>query len=151
MARLAERLTGHHTIGLDSAVFIYHLEAHPRYARFTRELLDGLSRQRWRGVTSTLTLMELTVRPWQLQRGDVAASYEALLVNFPNLTVAEVSREVARRAAQLRARFRIGSADALQVGTALVHEATAFVTNDRGLARLGSELEVILLDDLTAS
>jgi predicted nucleic acid-binding protein len=99
VARLAERLTGHHTIGLDSAVFIYHVEAHPRYVRFTRELLDGVSRQRWRGVTSTLSLMELTVRPWRLQQRDVATAYEALLMHFPNLTVADVSREVARRAA----------------------------------------------------
>jgi predicted nucleic acid-binding protein len=39
-------------------------------------------------------------------------------------------------------------ADALQVATALHHGATAWVTNDRGLERLASRLDVVILDDL---
>jgi predicted nucleic acid-binding protein len=38
-------------------------------------------------------------------------------------------------------------ADALQVATALVHGASAFVTNDRGLMRQARALDVIILDD----
>ena len=61
----------------------------------------------------------------------------------------EVSpEEVARRAAQLRARYRLRPADALQAATALVYGATAFVTNDRQLMRLASLLDVVVLDDL---
>jgi hypothetical protein len=32
----------------------------------------------------------------------------------------------------------------------LLHEATAFVTNDRRLTRLATELEVIVLEDLAS-
>ena len=92
--------------------------------------------------------MELTVRPWQLERPSVAHEYEALLVHFPHLSLADVTRDVARRAAQLRARYRLRPADALQVATALIHGATAWVTNDRGLVRLASSLDVVILDDL---
>jgi predicted nucleic acid-binding protein len=49
----------------------------------------------------------------------------------------------------LRAHYRPRAADDLQVATALVHQATAFVTNDRGLARLVLLLDIIILDDLT--
>jgi predicted nucleic acid-binding protein len=49
----------------------------------------------------------------------------------------------------LRAHYRLRAADDLQVATALVHQATAFVTNDRGLARLVLLLDIIILDDLT--
>jgi hypothetical protein len=31
MERLGERLTQHAVIGLDTSIFIYHLQAHPRY------------------------------------------------------------------------------------------------------------------------
>jgi predicted nucleic acid-binding protein len=58
---------------------------------------------------------------------------------------------VARRAAQLRARYRLRPADALQVATALVHGATAFVTNDRSLTRLRPALDVVLLDEFVPS
>ncbi|MGQ9710855.1 MAG: type II toxin-antitoxin system VapC family toxin [Anaerolineae bacterium] len=145
---LAGRLAGHPVLGLDTSVFIYHLEAHPRYLPLTMILLAGVQAGQWRAVTSTVTLMELTVRPWQLGRAAVAREYEALLVHFPHLTVADVTRDVARRAAQLRAIYSLRPADALQVATALVHEATVFVTNDRSLARLSPVLDVVLLDDL---
>lgn len=146
MGRLSERLATHTIIGLDTAVFIYHLEAHPVYLPVTKELLAGIEAGRWRAITSTVTIMELTVRPWQLHRPAVARAYEALLVNFPNLILADVTRDVARRAAQLRARYRLRPADALQVATALVHEATAFVTNDQGLVRLSPALDIVILD-----
>lgn len=147
MGRLGERLAAHARVGLDTAVFIYHLEAHPRYLPLTREVLTGVQTGRWMAITSTVTIMELTVRPWQINRPAVAREYEALLVHFPHLTVADVTRDVARRAAQLRARERLRPADALQVATALLHSATAFVTNDKALRRLSGLLDVLVLDD----
>jgi predicted nucleic acid-binding protein len=151
MERLGERLNQHALIGLDTSIFIYHLETHPRYRSLTQELFTAVEAGRLQAVTSTITVMELTVRPWQLGRPAVAREYEALLVHFPNLALADVTRDVARRAAQLRAHHRLRPADALQVATALDHGATAFVTNDRALSRLTELLEVIVLDDLSAS
>jgi predicted nucleic acid-binding protein len=148
MGRLTDRLKGHTALGLDTPVFIYHLEAHPRYLSLTHELLAGVQAGRWAACTSVVTLMELTVRPWQLELSGVAREYEALLVHFPHLTVADVTRDIARQAAQLRARHRFRPDDAIQLATALVHGATAFVTNDVTLARLAPALDVVLLDDL---
>ena len=98
MEDFRRRLDGHAVVGLDTGIFIYHLEAHPRYLPLTRELLAGVRAGRQAAVTSAVTVMELTVRPWQVGRPAVAREYEALLVNFPNLTLANVTRAVARRA-----------------------------------------------------
>ena len=38
MERLDQRLAGHTWIGLDTSVFIYQFEAHPRYLPVTRFL-----------------------------------------------------------------------------------------------------------------
>jgi len=81
----------------------------------------------------------------------VAREYEVLLAHFPHLSLMDVTRDVARRAAQLRAEYRLRPAGALQNGTALVHGATAFVSNDRALLRLTPTLDVVILDDLVAS
>ena len=59
----------------------------------------------------------------------------------------DVTRDVARGAAQLRARLGVRPADALQAASALLGGATAFVTNDRALARLAPLLDVIVPDD----
>jgi predicted nucleic acid-binding protein len=147
VGRFREQLDEHRVVGLDTSVFIYHLEAHPRYAPLTHELLAGIEAGRQAAVTSTITIMELTVHPWRLGRPAVARHYEALLAHFPHLQLVDVTRHVARRAAQLRAGYDLRPADALQVATALIHGATAFCTNDRRLRCLASELDVVVLDD----
>lgn len=92
--------------------------------------------------------MELTVRPWQLNQPEIAARYEAALACFPNLSLVDVTRDLVRQSAQLRATYRLRPADALQVATALVSGATLWVTNDRDLTRLSAVLAVLVLDDL---
>ena len=144
--RLTADLQRHPIIGLDTSIFIYHLEAHPRYLPLTTAILSGIVEGDRQGVTSTITLMELTVRPWQLQRQAVARHYEALLVHFPHLLLADIDRQAARRAAQLRANYRLRPADALQVATSLVHDATAFLTNDHRLTQLNGLIDIIQLD-----
>jgi predicted nucleic acid-binding protein len=149
VANLTDILTGHNRLGLDTAVFIYHLEQHPRYFPLTRSLLSGIESGQWTACTSVITLMELTVRPWQLGQAEVAYQYETALARFPNLTLLDVTREVARQAAQLRAVHRLRPADALQAATALVGGATLCVTNDRALSRLAPMLDVLVLEDIT--
>jgi len=147
MASLDQRLANHSVIGLDTCVFIYHFEAHPHYLPLTRVVLKQIESGQCMGVISTVAIMELTVHPWRLNRGDIARQYEVLLVNFPNLKLSDVSREVARRAAQLRAKYNLRPADALQVATAMVAGATLWISNDKGYKRIEPELEVITLNE----
>jgi predicted nucleic acid-binding protein len=148
MVDLAEILNGHERIALDTAVFIYHLEQHPRYTSLTHYLFSGIEAGKWASLTSVITLMELTVRPWQLGRPDVAYRYESVLARFPNLCLLDVTRQAARQAAQLRAVHRLRPADAIQAATALIGGATLLVTNDRDMIRLSDELKVVVLEDL---
>jgi predicted nucleic acid-binding protein len=149
MGGLSRRLAPGSLVALDPCVFIYHVEAHPHYRTLTAELLRGIQEGRWQAVTSVVTLMELTVRPWQLGREDAAREYEGLIAHLPNLVLADVTRDVARWAARLRAEHRLLPADALQVATALLYRANALVTNDRDMARMSELLDVVILDDLT--
>ena len=142
-----DALLPHQTVGIDTSIFIYHLEDHPRYIPLTQLLFAQVEAGEISGITSTITLMEITVRPYQLKREEIARKYEALLVNFPNLQIVDINRDIARRAAQLRADFRLSPPDALQIAACLVNHAPAFVTNDRKLASARGLLDVILLDD----
>jgi len=79
-----------------------------------------------------------------------AKNYEALLMNFPNLEVADLGRQVIRQAARLQAEYRLRPPDALQVSASLLGGAEAFVTNKRRIARIGRKLNSMILDDLTS-
>lgn len=147
MERLIQKLTKAGSVGIDTPVFIYHLEAHPKYSALTQKIFSSMENGKWKGITSAITLMEINVHPWQIGREDVARKYEALLVNFPNLELVNIDRDVARVAAQLRARFGVHPPDALQVAACLVSETRAYLTNDRRLSGLQDLIEIIALDD----
>ena len=147
MDKLSKRLAKAKVIGLDTPVFIFFLEENPRYGALAQITINGIEKGKWEGVTSTITLMEITVRPWQLGREAAAREYEAVLVHFPNLSVVDVDRTVARAAAQLRAKYNVSPPDALQVASSLSFGAKAFLTNDRKLSKLQELIDILVLDD----
>lgn len=147
MAGIEQQLAGHQIVGLDTAVFIYHLEAHPTYLPLTTIILQRVQAGQCTAVVSTVTIMELTVHPWRQQRADIARQYEALLAHFPHLQIADLTRDVARRAAQLQASYNLRPAHALQVATAVTHQATIWISNDKKLRQLSPRLDILILDD----
>ncbi len=147
MDEFSKRLTKAKIIGLDTSIFIYFLEDNPKYSPLARIIINGIEKGKWHGVTSTITLMEITVRPWQLERESVAREYEAVLVHFPNLSIINIDRNVARAAAQLRAKYSVSPPDALQISASLASRAKVFLTNDKRLSRLQELIDIIVMDD----
>ena len=138
-------------VGIDTPIFIYHLEGHAAYLPLTQALLSSIESGMKKAITSVITLMEINVRPLQLGRPEIAIKYEALLANFPNLSLIDIDRGVARRTAQIRAKYDLRPADALQVAACQVGGAQVFITNDRRLAQLKPEIEIVVLQDFIAA
>ena len=89
-------LRGHKRVLIDTSIWIYHFEQHPKFAAPAGDVIADLEEGRFRGISSELTLLELVVRPLQLGRQDAADDYELLLSYFPNLELAPVGRDPAR-------------------------------------------------------
>jgi predicted nucleic acid-binding protein len=132
---------------IDTSIWIYHIEQHPQLARAAGLIIDSLEQGKFRGIASELTLMELTVRPLQLGRQDVADDYEILLGYFPNLQLEPISREILLEAAGLRARQRLRTPDAIQIATGIRSGATLAVTNDESWRKIPL-IETLILEDL---
>ena len=145
MRQLQDFLRKHPVIALDSSIFIYHLEDHPRYAPLTEIIFDALEEGMNTGITSYLTLMEITTKPKAKGLPQVARDYEYYLTTFPNLTFYEMGLEIARKASDLRAVERIKAPDAIQLATAILYEATAFLTNDRIFEHVKG-IDILILD-----
>ena len=136
MADLAAALRRHERIGVDTPNVISHIQGTTHLAELAGVAMDELAGGAFTGVTSVLTLMEITVKPLHMGRPDVAEEYEVLLANDSNLVIAALDRPTARRAAELRAEYRLRPADAWQVAACLEQGATAFLSNDRELRRI---------------
>ncbi|MEO8578108.1 MAG: type II toxin-antitoxin system VapC family toxin [Gemmatimonadales bacterium] len=133
-------------IALDTSVFIYFIEEHPRWIDIVDSILALASTDR-ELVTSELTLLECLVIPYRAGDQSLAERYEALLCRSRGLSLIPVDRANLRAAAQLRARYGLKTPDALQIAAALATGSSSFVTNDRRLPEIPG-LRILQLRDL---
>ena len=123
---------GQGPLAVDTALFIYLIEEHPRFLAPVRALFARADAGDIEIVTSALTLLEVLVVP--LRAGDqaLAARYDALLTRSRGVHVVDLSRDQLRAAARLRAQHgSLRTPDALQLAAAMSRGCSAFVTNDR--------------------
>ena len=66
-------------VGLDTAIFIYFIEEHPRFLPVVEPLFVAIDAGPLEGVTSGLTLLETLVVPYRAGDTALADRYEALL------------------------------------------------------------------------
>jgi len=144
---LAAFLRRHRRVAFDTSVFIYAVEEHPKYAEVAYRALEWLEHPGHSAVTSTLTMTEVLTRPYADKSERWINQYYGLLAKYPNLEWITVDLEIAGLAAQLRARYRLRTPDALQAATAMRSGVPGFISNDKAFRRVEG-LETLLLDEL---
>jgi predicted nucleic acid-binding protein len=145
LTRLRSFLGRHRSIAVDTNVFIYALEANPRYAAFADHVFSWLEQAGHRGVTSTITMTELLVQPYRAGDEQRVNEFYGLLATYPNLDWIAPDLEIADMAARIRAIYGLRTPHALQAATAVRSHATGFVTNDPVFERIDS-FETLVLD-----
>ena len=141
-------------IALDASATLAYLAGAEAVSAAATWIFDGcLATGRNAGLLSTLTAAELLVRPFRAGDSSVA-NVEGFLRFFASIQLAEVTYQVARSAARLRAATGISMPDAIVVGTAIELGADIIATNDRGwptsLAGEIGALRIIQLGDFAA-
>lgn len=117
-------------VGLDTGPLIYYIEEHPTFFPRVVPFFEAAARGEFRLVTSLVTLIEVLVHPLREGRSDLARQYREILLESANLTVVPLDERIAEQAAELRARHKLRTADAIQVATALHSSAGWFFTSD---------------------
>ena len=135
-------------VALDTSIFIYLIEEAPEWLPLVRSIFASATNGERVLVTSELTLLEVLVVPYRTGDLSLAERYEALLTRSRGLTMVNIERNQLRAAAQLRARYKIKTPDALQVAAALTARCSTFLTNDRRLPQIGG-LRIVQLSDLS--
>ena len=143
-------LRRHRRIALDTSVFIYQVEANPRYVDLTDPVFAWLSRPDCTAVTSTITMTEVLVPAYRKGGEHRVDEFYALLTEFPNLDWVPPSLEIADIAARIRAMHRLRTPDAIQAATGVYSHATGLITNDPVFERV-KDLEPLILDRLLSA
>ncbi len=145
--RLRAFLRRHRRVALDTSIFIYHLEANPKYLACTDLIFSWIERAGSKAITSTITMTELLVLPYRTGNEQRANDFYALLATYPNLDWIAPNLEIAELAARIRALHRLQTPDALQAATAALSRATGLITNDAVFKRVEG-FQTVVLDKL---
>ena len=87
-------------------------------------------------MTSLVTLIEVLVHPLREGQRDLAQQYRDVLLESASLTAVPLDERIAEQAAELRARHKLQTPDAIQVATALRSGAAWFFTSDADLPEI---------------
>lgn len=135
------------TVFLDTAPLIYFIEGHSEYQEKLMTCFLANDDDEFTFITSSITLLEVLVKPLRERRPKLVAQYREIFLNASGILLVEVSNDIAEGAAKLRAKYNLKTPDAIQVATALEHQADYFFTNDYRLAVI-QEITIVTLADL---
>ncbi len=144
------REIGDGPVALDTVVFIYFIEEHPRFLPVLDPVFTAIDKRRLPAVASSLALLEVLVVPYRAGNIPLAERYEQVLARSRGLRLIDIDRTQLRAAAQLRALHPgLRTPDAIQVSAALSGGCSVLLTNDRDLPAVPG-LRILQLRDFAA-
>ena len=132
---------------LDTAPLIYFIEGHSVFQQQLRKLFLLNDHGYFKFLTSTITLLEVSVKPLRAGDLETAEKYKKILTNSEGINILEINDSIAFKAAGIRAKYNIHTPDALQIATSFEGAADYFLTNDFRLKSI-KELKIIIPHEL---
>lgn len=134
---------------VDTSVALAYLTGTEPTSPAAERIFDAfVSTGRNPAALSVVTVEEILIRPFRSGTTAVATA-EGFLRHFAEIRLVEVSYDIAREAARIRAATGFRTPDALIIATAIVIEADILVTNDRSwraaAEAVAPDLRVLLL------
>jgi len=140
-------LKKYHLAGIDTMVFIYHFEENKIYQSFTTVLFDLVEKGVLKAIISTISILEILVKPKKDKNEQLVEEYKFLFQTFPNLKVLPLDEKIADIASTLRADYNIKAPDAIQIASAISGGADVFITNEPFLRKV-NEIDILILRDV---
>lgn len=131
-------------VSLDSNIFIYLFEENPRFIKNCWLIFNSLDQGRLKAVTSVISIIEALSYP---ATPPVLKGIQEGFKNMSNLTILDVGLNIGLEAARIRREHGFRLPDAVQLATAKLSKAKAFITNDNRL-KTYQGLKIILLSEI---
>jgi uncharacterized protein len=128
---------------LDTCIVIYLLEEHPLFGSIVRHAFENAENRQF--YISPLVELECLVLPLRTANTDLIQRYN---IFFQQQIILDIEPSMYHVAAELRARHRLKTPDALHLATAHHYECTEFWTNDDRLSQAATNKAINLLSGL---
>lgn len=132
---------------LDTAPLIYFIEGNSQYHNLLFKIFDLNDKGGFSFITSSITLLEVLVKPLKEGKSDIANQYRNILTKAPGIEVLDVTSSTSEIAAYLRAKYSFRTPDAIQLATSIEAGADYFLTNDNRIKAV-TEIPVITIGEI---
>jgi predicted nucleic acid-binding protein len=122
----------------DTMLFIYWLEANPKYGRQVDQIRRRMSQRGDQLCTSVFTLGEILTGAYKTGRTAEAEQIRSFFESGA-VRVLPFNTEAADRYATIRAQHNVSPADAIHLASASVTGVDVYLTNDQGIKKLNIE------------
>jgi len=107
-------------IFIDTAPIIYYIEAHPQFGPLSKEVVDSFQSGKLSAFSSVITLTEVLPKPIEAGDENLAKKFAEFLKYGKNLSLIEISTNIAERAVKLRGQYlNLRALDAIQISAAI--------------------------------
>jgi uncharacterized protein len=128
---------------LDSCIIIYLLEEHPQFGRTVHQAIEAASNRQF--YVSPLVELECLVAPLRTANTSLIQRYEDF---FRQQISLDIEPSIYRLAAELRARYRLKTPDALHLAISHHYDCAELWTNDDRLKQAATSKAVNLFSSL---
>jgi len=135
------------TVFLDTAPLIYFIEGHSEHQGVLARLFQLNDNGEFAFITTSVTLLEVLVKPLKDEKTGIAQQYRDILTTAPGIEILDITTQIAERAAQLRAKYSLRTPDAIQLAAAIESGADYFLTNDLRLKAV-AEVRIVTVSEL---
>ena len=117
---LSDELDQIDIIFIDTAPVIYYIEAHPQFGPLSKEVVDSFQSGKLNAFSSVVTLTEVLPKPIEAGDENLAKKFAEFLKYGKNLSLIEISTNIAERAVKLRGQYlNLRALDAIQISAAI--------------------------------
>lgn len=143
-------MTDYKKVFVDTAPFIYFIEKNannPQYFEKVKNFFMSGYESNKEFVTSVITMEEYFVFPYRNNNNAYIDMFNRLVATI-NMDIVEINREIAKKAAQIRAVYKgFKAMDAIQLAVACFEGCDLLLTNDKQLRQF-KEIKCITVDEL---
>ena len=130
---------------VDTAPFIYFFEQHPTLYHHMKRLFDMAYDQNIQVATSIITYIEIATYPMRRGFPKLANKYRDYFTHSENINLFPIDLVIAQQTVELRAKHRLNTPDAIQIGTAVACGADYIISNDKSWQKLGPPVPTVLM------
>ncbi|HEY9342227.1 MAG TPA: type II toxin-antitoxin system VapC family toxin [Hanamia sp.] len=132
---------------LDTTPLIYFIEGNSKYQNILQELFELNDKGSFSFITTSITLLEVLVKPFRENKILLAQQYKDILTHAAGIEIQSVTNSIAESAAYLRAKYNLKTPDSIQIAAAIENNSDYFFTNDVKL-KVVKEINIITLGEI---